>query len=758
MKKHLLTFGCMALLSAGSMAQNFQASPQPIISAGDEHQHQPTNGYIRCGSTEPGAEWDKAFNALVDKYKADLQTGKASSVSYTIAVIVHVIHNNETVGGTSSYNLSQAQINSQITILNADFAGTNSDVSLIPATFQGVKANNCDITFCMAQKDPLGNTLAEPGIERINRNTKGWSAPPYTQTYIDGTVKPNSIWDPTKYLNMWICNLGGGLLGYATFPVNSGLGASIPGGGNGGPTNDGVVMLASAFGNIGFQATSQYNKGRTTTHEVGHWLGLRHIWGDGGGCATDYCNDTPVADVGHGGCISPSPYHVNQCGAGTAPNGEMTMNYMDYTDDACMYMFTNDQRTRVQTCMANGTYRTPLTGNAVTICNATVLTPTANFTYPTTMCAQANIPFTDASSGPPTGWAWSVAPTTGVVITTASSQNPTINFPAAGTYTVSLSASNSQGSNSTSQVVTITACAGTCDTLSNINNTDTLAMYNAAAGGYWTGTNGYPFTDIAEFYQKTQFATNLTNVTGGIILFYKNGVRGTKGTGTVTLTMNAGPTTPGAVLATKAFTINTATATTAVQGVPYAGNPALQFGSAIIIPYVAMFTTPGALTADFFMALTVPTGGTDTIAVLTGRRNHSAPLNTAWIKYGGNWMDLKTATTGTANPNGSTYNIGIIPIACPTTGMQDNSYLGHNINLFPNPTSGYINFAVALGQATDLQFTILNTLGQTVSVKTESNFTNGVLTYDLSNLPKGVYFAHITDKENNKTVKKILIE
>ncbi len=431
---------------------------------------------------------------------------------------------------------------------------------------------------------------------------------------------------------------------------------------------------------------------------------------------------------------------------------------MDYTDEACMFMFSNYQRTRMHTTMSNGTYRSPLTSNAVTICNATVQTPTANFTYPGSMCSGANIQFTDASTGPPTGWTWSVAPATGVVITTASSQNPTINFPTAGTYTVTLLASNSQGNNSTSKTVTVTTCAGACDTLSNINNTDTLAMYNAGAGGYWTGTNAYPFSDIAEFYQKTQFATNLTQVNGGIIMFYRNGVKGTKGTGNVTLTMNSSATGPGTVLATKVFSISTATATTAVQSVPYAGNPALQFSSPIIIPYVAMFTAPGALTADFFMSLTVPTGGTDTIAVLTGRRNHSAPNNTGWIKYNGSWIDLKTATTSTASPNGSTYNIGIIPIACPLTGMQDNSYLGHNINLFPNPTSGYINFAVALGQATDLNFSVVNTLGQSVFTRTETRFMNGVLTYDLTALPKGVYFVRITDTENNRTVKKIIIE
>lgn len=417
-----------------------------------------------------------------------------------------------------------------------------------------------------------------------------------------------------------------------------------------------------------------------------------------------------------------------------------------------MFMFSLDQRTRMQTCMANGTYRAPLTGNSASICSGTTSTPVANFSYSSPVCAGNNTQFTDGSSGPPTSWAWSVNPSGGVVITTASSQNPTINFPAAGTYTVTLNATNSQGSNAISQVITVTSCTtSSCDTLSNINSTDTLTVYNASGGGYFIGTNNYNFTEYAEAYQKTQFATNLTQVTGGIILFYKNGVKGTKGTSNITLNMVNSATGPGStVLATKTFAINTATATTAVQRVPYAGNPNLQFSSAIIIPYVAMFTTPGSLAADFYLSLTDPTPTTDTVALFSGRANHSA-TNTGWVKYQGSWLDLATGA-------GGNYNIGLIPIACPTSGLMDNTYLGHNINLFPNPTSGHINFAVALDRPTDLRFEVLNPLGQAVYTFTESKFVNGVLTYDLSALAKGVYFVQITDDQNNKTVKKVLIE
>ena len=757
MNKNLLTTGCAALLFAGSVAQNIQVQPNPVVLPA-HHQHANHNSVTRCATAPPGDQWDARFNQLVEQYKEQLATGKAAAANYTIAVIVHVIHDNEPVGGSGSYNLSQTQINSQITVLNNDYAGTNADIVNVPSAFQSVKAGDCNIHFCMALKDPLGNTLAEPGIERIDRNTMGWTAPPYTSTYINGTIKPATIWDPTKYLNMWVCELGNGLLGYATFPAGSGLtGIS---GSTGTSTTDGVVMLGSAFGNTGFQSMSAYNKGRTTTHEVGHWLGLRHIWGDGSGCVTDYCTDTPTADQSHFGCISGStPYHTNACGTGTSPNGEMTMNYMDYTDDACMYMFTLDQRTRMQTCMANGTYRSPLTAASTTICSSSGSTPVANFTYPSPLCAGQNMQFTDASSGSPTSWAWSVNPSSGVTITTATSQNPTINFPSTGTYTVTLTATNSQGSNSSSQAVSVTSCtsSSSCDTLSNINSTDTLTVYLAGSGGYWTGTNGYNFTELGEFYQKTQFATNLNQVSGGIVLFYMNGARGINGTSNVTLAMTSSSSGPGSVLASSVFSISTATATPAVTGVTYAGDPGLSFSSAIIVPYVAMFSSPGALSNDFFLTLTVPTGGTDTVAVFTGRTNH-ASVNTGWVKYNNTWSSLQTLTTSTANPSGSRYNIGLIPIACATTGMQDQSYLGHNINLFPNPGSGHFNFAIALDHPTDLTFEVINPLGQVMATRSESKFVNGVVTYDFSGLGRGVYFVRITDSENNKTVKKIMIE
>jgi hypothetical protein len=283
---------------------------------------------------------------------------------FNIPVIVHVVHDAEalnSVSATSGGNLNAAQIIDQINIMNRDYNGNNSDTSLIPAVFKPF-LGKFQVNFCLAVVNPTGGILAEPGIDRINRVSKGWTAPPYTQAYCDATIKPNSIWDVNRYFNIWVLSLGNSLLGYATFP-NPGttglLGLSAP---FGGPTTDGVVILNTAFGSIGTAAGfAPYNKGRTVVHETGHWLGLRHIWGDAT-CGNDYCNDTPTQQTNNFGCPA---YPKISCSNG--PNGEMFMNYMDYTDDACMFMFSKDQKYRAQLIMTGSTIRANLLTS--TVCN-----------------------------------------------------------------------------------------------------------------------------------------------------------------------------------------------------------------------------------------------------------------------------------------------------------------------------------------------------------------------------------------------------
>lgn len=256
----------------------------------------------------------KANQAAIEQQTQNysLSNAKNSLATVNIPVVVHVVYN------TSAQNISDAQIISQIDVLNEDFRKMNADKVKVPSAFTSVAAD-CNISFCLAKKDPNGNSTT--GIIRKSTTTTAFT----DDKVKSSTTGGSTAWNTSKYLNIWVCNLGGGLLGYAQFP--------------GGPAStDGVVMLYTAFGRVG-NVNAPYNKGRTGTHEVGHWLNLRHIWGDAS-CGSDLVNDTPTQQTSNYGC---PVYPKATC----SNNGDMSMNYMDYVDDACMYMFTTGQASRM---------------------------------------------------------------------------------------------------------------------------------------------------------------------------------------------------------------------------------------------------------------------------------------------------------------------------------------------------------------------------------------------------------------------------
>jgi len=356
-------------------------------------------GFARCLSVENEAilqannpnrlssqEFENWIAPKVAKIKADILAGKAFKAVYNIPVVVHIIHNGDAVntpGNLNGENISDAQALSQINVMNQDYRRLVGSPGGANSTGAAV---DVEINFCMAQTDPSGNLtngVVRHNITPYNNNVADGAGGVDWETRADvEAMKAATQWDPTLYLNMWTFRPGGlplsqggfsGLLGYAQFPDNTpNLGGLNATGGT--AATDGVTAGFDAFGTIAeddgsFLMNGTYNLGRTMTHEVGHWLGLRHIWGDGnaydptgvngtvqGSCPVDdFCNDTPNARAANYSCVS-----NNNCGGGA----EQVQNYMDYTNDACMDTFTADQKVRMQAVMAQSPRRASLTASS----------------------------------------------------------------------------------------------------------------------------------------------------------------------------------------------------------------------------------------------------------------------------------------------------------------------------------------------------------------------------------------------------------
>lgn len=299
----------------------------------------------------PKAETDAQFEAWLAQ-KQSARTMRTQAV-VTLPVVFHIIHSGEAEGAGT--NISQALIHQQILQLNKDFANLSNSP-------YGVAANS-EIQFALAQRDPLGNTLAQPGINRIAYTSRSFTAPPYTVgasgagDYLGSVIKPATYWDPSRYINIWVLEMEAGILGIATFPAGSGLPDMVYSESN---QTAGIAVGPETVGSIFRPSTScgTYTKGKTLTHEVGHFFGLRHIWGDAN-CGTDYCDDTPV----HQGQNTGVPSHpkANSCGT----TDEMFENYMDYSDDVILNTFTAGQVARMQAVLANSPRRNTLATSTV---------------------------------------------------------------------------------------------------------------------------------------------------------------------------------------------------------------------------------------------------------------------------------------------------------------------------------------------------------------------------------------------------------
>lgn len=373
MKKTTLFKVALALVLSTSAMFGQENFTKKLFGQTKEYEKLGGKNIIRCASTEyenylqskkqleTRDEFESWLAAKIKDAKKDAANKKQTNAVVTIPVVVHVLHTGQAVG--TGANISDLRVQSQITVLNQDYRrmlGTNG---------YNNDANGADIEveFCLVRQTPSGGL--SNGINRVDvrqfSNTIS-----FNESEIEGILKPRTIWDPTRYMNIWVGDFMyntnsdlRGVLGYAQFPT----GSTLPGLTGGSPTTantDGVIIDWTCFGNKIIAPgtySNGYDLGRTTTHEVGHYLGLRHVNGDNTNCTVDatdsrndYCLDTPAQAQLHDDCNQA----YDTCPS--SPGLDNITNYMDYPADACLNKFTNDQKTRIRTVLLNSPRRASL--------------------------------------------------------------------------------------------------------------------------------------------------------------------------------------------------------------------------------------------------------------------------------------------------------------------------------------------------------------------------------------------------------------
>lgn len=436
-------------------------------------------------------EFEESLQRKMRELAQRRTSGTIQAVVLNIPIIVHIVHNGEPVG--TGMNISQAQVQSQIQVLNEDFR------KLLGTPGHNTHPDGADIEieFCLSPVDENGLAMAEPGIHRYDGNKTSWTVSEIEQ------MKSLTIWNPNLFYNVWTVKFGGAssnLLGYAQFPDQSGLSGLSP---IGGPAStDGVVVQYTSFGS-GFPIQSPpYNRGRTMSHETGHWLGLRHIWGDGNSCSsnTDYVSDTPAVLNESRGC----PTSKVACDGSTPA---MIQNYMDYSDDACMNIFTNGQKARMQAVMAMSPRRQTLV--EANLCSPIVAdVPTANFNSDRQfVLLGGKVNFIDLSTNFPNTWSWTFE---GGDPNTSSQRNPKVTYNVPGTYKVTLTATNALGTSVPFEIDDFIEVSedGLCNEVSNFLPSFTPSVIPLSEfgthTGYLTGHNSAGTLGLSEFFINEQ--------------------------------------------------------------------------------------------------------------------------------------------------------------------------------------------------------------------------------------------------------------
>ncbi len=640
-------------------------------------------------------DFEKTIQNYLVEQKINQKKAQSGSIK-TIPVVVHIIHN----GGTE--NISDAQILSQIQILNEDYRK-------IPFTNGDGNGVDTEIEFCLAKISPNGDCT--DGIVRVQS--------PLTthQTVQRAQMMALSHWDPDRYLNLYVVKSinGGGILGYASFP-------------GGPPSEDGFVCVHNYFGNTG---TASASLGRTATHECGHWFGLYHTFNNG--CGTDTCTDgdyvcdTPPVANPNFGCPN-----INSCNNDFPDVNDQKENYMDYTSDVCKNMFTAGQKARAQATLT--TVRTIIWQPAnitATGCDSGYVPPpcpaVADFTTSNqTICVGNSVLFTNRSLNNCTSYQWYFP---GGTPSTATSVNATVTYSAVGTYNVSLVATN-------------------------VNGTDSVTFTNYITVIIPPVGQALPF---AEGFETTVFPPNgivIDNPDGGITWERDTIAVQYAGFGSAKINnlINTNYGQADAMILPN-FDLTSFTSpyisfrwAYAKSDVNYSDELAVQISTDCGVNFTQIFYRTGT-------AMT--TGPTQTTPYIPDSNTVWKLCNVSLASYATSdhaIIKIINVTDGGNNLYIDNINIG----ASATLGVNEIALDENIVTVFPNPSEGKFQLAINNEQLASGAIKIYNVLGESIG-NWQGAMGKKEIAVDLTAQPKGVYFMKIQNG-NYFVTKKLIIQ
>ncbi len=721
--------------------------------------NEPLNGTAKriCGTMDnlmhqkildPGLESRmKQIETFTKSYMVNFKNTNTSHSIITIPVVFHIVYNNP------SENISDAQCQAQVNQLNLDFAKMNTDASNIPAVWQGIAANT-NIQFCLAQRDPNG--LATTGVERRSSSTTSFTTDDKIKYQSTGGM---NAWPSSSYLNIWSANLSGSILGYAQFP--------------GGPaTTDGVVLLFSSIGSMIQQGTlPNFNLGRTATHEVGHWLNLMHIWGDDAGCTgSDNVGDTPNQGTENYGC----PSFPLTDGCSPSSPGVMFMNYMDYTDDACMNMFSSGQSTRMNALFANGGARVSISNS--TGCQAPVISSTCGvatgLSFSSVTASGATLTWGTVSGAVKYYVKYKKSSFSSWSIISSTTNSKTITNLSSNTlYQWQVQAICSMGGGASSVVSTFTtAAAPACGIPSSLSSSlisaNGATLNWSAVGGAISYNIQYQVNGSGSWINTTSNTNSksLTGLTNGTSYTFQVQAICASGTGSYSLTSsfitlfanctdnnepNDSYLTP-AIVATNADISGQISMTTDADW----------FGFTTSAPNTKFMIVLSNLVKDYNIRLYNSSFAQIGFSLKTGTVNDTIKKNltaagTYYIKVFGNNGAYSATQCYNLRVNISNVNFRL---ADEMTNVETIPLVQTDLTVFPNPIHDNLNVIFKTTNNQTATIRVYDMVGKIVrTIPLDAIEGENKLNIDFSEFHKGIYFVELIDS-GNKITKKVILE